>query len=387
MPDLHHDDAQWGDLAVLLREDRPEPDPGFAHRMDKLVERGFQGWRPPLRMVKKPWWRPLLSGPAAGIAATAVVVALVLVLPRNEDVGSGGSAGGGSAGGGASSAETAPAPDARDSGGGSASGEERLSGGDASVQSAVSPSSAAPPPGQGSPSSDRARNRKVERSASITLATRPRDIDKVSKAIQAETKAAHGFVVSASVSASRFGGNGEFELRVPTAGLDDFMGRLARLAAVRERADRSQDITAEAVSARKQLTDARAERASLLRQLEAAVTPTETEAIRARLTIVSREIEAAKAGVRRIQNRANFSTVRVTLLADASAVPPSDSDDDGGWSPADAAHDALRVLEVTAGVLLIGLAVLGPLAVLALLVAGSARWTTRRRRERALDAV
>jgi hypothetical protein len=165
------------------------------------------------------------------------------------------------------------------------------------------------------------------------------------------------------------------------------MGRLARLAAVRERADRSQDITAQAVSARKQLTDARAERAGLLRQLEDAVTLTETEAIRARLKLVSREIEAAKAGVRRIRNRADFSTVRVTLVADASAVPPSDSDDDGGWSPADAAHDALRVLEVTAGVVLIGLAVLGPLAVLALLVAGSARWSIRRRRERALDAV
>jgi hypothetical protein len=391
MPDLHHDDAQWGDLAVLLREDRPEPDPAFANRMDKLVERGFQGWRPPLPMEKKPWWRPLMSTPAIGVAAAAMLVALVIALPNNPNDSGGGASSGGSAGGGGSSAETASAPNASDSAGGESAGSataaERLSGGDASVQSAVSPSTVAPPPGQGSPSSDRARNRKVERSASITLATRPRDIDKVSKAIQAETKAARGFVVSASVSASRSGGNGEFELRVPTAGLDDFMGRLARLAAVRERADRSQDITAQAVSARKQLTDARAERASLLRQLEDAVTLTETEAIRARLKLVSREIEAAKAGVRRIQNRANFSTVRVTLLADASAVPPSDSDDDGGWSPADAAHDALRVLEVTAGVLLIGLAVLGPLAVLTLLVAGSARWTTRRRRERALDAV
>ena len=90
--------------------------------------------------------------------------------------------------------------------------------------------------------------------------------------------------------------------------------------------------------------------------------------------------------MRRVTNRANFSTVTVSLLADASAAPPSE-DDGGAWSPADAARDALRVLEVIAGVLLIGLAVLGPLAILAALVAGSARWTTRRRRERALDAV
>jgi hypothetical protein len=87
-----------------------------------------------------------------------------------------------------------------------------------------------------------------------------------------------------------------------------------------------------------------------------------------------------------VNNRANFSTVTVSLIADASAAPPAENDD-SGWSPADAARDALRVLEVIAGVVLIGLAVLGPLAILAALVGGSARWTTRRRRERALDAV
>ncbi len=393
MPDLHYDDARWGDLAVLLREDRPEPDPAFAHRMDKLVERGFQSWSPPLRMQRTPWWRSLLSGPAIGVAALVLIVALVLVLPKGDDFGSGGSSSGGSAGssGSGGGAETQAAPNAECAGGGAStadsagsarsSGGTDSAGGDLSVQSAVPPS-----PGKGSPGSDSARNRKIERSASLTLATRPRDIDRVSDAIQRETRSVGGFVVTASVSASRYGGNGDFELRVPTERLDTLMGRLSQLAAVRERADRSHDITAEAVSARKHLTDARAERSSLLRQLEDATTLTETEAIRARLTLVSREIEAAKAGVRRVTNRANFSTVTVSLLADSSAAPPSE-DDGGAWSPADAARDALRVLEVIAGVLLIGLAVLGPLAILAALVAGSARWTTRRRRERALDAV
>src|SRR5215207_10083071 len=115
MPDLHHDDAQWGDLAVLLREDRPEPDPVFAHRMDKLADRGFQGWTPPLRMEKKPWWRPLMSGPALGTALAAMLVALVIALPNNPDEGGSGGRSGGSAGGGGSSAETASAPNANDS--------------------------------------------------------------------------------------------------------------------------------------------------------------------------------------------------------------------------------------------------------------------------------
>ena len=393
MPDLHHDDAQWGDLAVLLREDRPEPDPAFANRMDKLVERGFQSWSPPPRMQRTPWWRPLLNGPAIGVATLVLIVALAIVLPKGDDFGdSGGSSSGGSASSSTSAGSAEPqvganaesaggGSSAADSAGASIAGSTRSSGGDLSVQSVVPPS-----PGTGSPGSDRARNRKIERSASLTLATRPRDIDRVSDAIQRETRAVGGFVDSASVSASRYGGNGDFELRVPTARLDTLMGRLSRLAAVRERADRSHDITAEAVSARKHLTDARAERSSLLRQLGNATTLAETAEIRARLEIVSREIESAKAGVRRVNNRANFSTVTVSLIADESAAPPA-KDDDSGWSPADAARDALRVLEVIAGVVLISLAVLGPLAILALLVAGSARWTTRRRRERALDAI
>jgi hypothetical protein len=85
-----------------------------------------------------------------------------------------------------------------------------------------------------------------------------------------------------------------------------------------------------------------------------------------------------------VQNRASFATVRVDLVADADAGA---SGGGGGWTPADAAGDALRVLEVSAGVALVALAVGLPLALLAALVLGATRWTGRRRRERALDAV
>ena len=56
----------------------------------------------------------------------------------------------------------------------------------------------------------------------------------------------------------------------------------------------------------------------------------------------------------------------------------------GVWTPGDAAGDALRVLEVAAGVLLIGLAVTLPLALLGGGAALVARSTRRRRRESAL---
>jgi hypothetical protein len=55
-----------------------------------------------------------------------------------------------------------------------------------------------------------------------------------------------------------------------------------------------------------------------------------------------------------------------------------------GWTPADAARDALRVLEVAAGVILIGLAAGIPLALLLGAAALGARATRRHRREQAL---
>jgi hypothetical protein len=57
----------------------------------------------------------------------------------------------------------------------------------------------------------------------------------------------------------------------------------------------------------------------------------------------------------------------------------------GAWTPGDAWHDALRVLEVIAGVLVIAAAVALPLLLAWLLGWLARRGVTRRRRERALD--
>ena len=69
-----------------------------------------------------------------------------------------------------------------------------------------------------------------------------------------------------------------------------------------------------------------------------------------------------------------------------SLVPSRAGDDDSGaWTPADAFDDALRVLEVAAGVALIAAAVLLPVALIWLLAWLARRGVSRRRRERALD--
>ena len=378
-PDL----AELGELARALRAERPAISAGFAAGLDANVERGFPDGSPRRASAWRRWsgwagWAGWMA-PALGVTATALLIAVVIIATPG---------GGddqrftGASGGTASSAESTD---------GAASGSERSASAaeaqddSASLAEPLPPGSVAPAPAQGSPGSDGRDRREVERSASLTLAARSRDIDAISARVQEVTRRQGGFVVSSTVSAFTGGGGGSFELRIPTRNLDAAMAALSRLGRVRERAQHSEDITAQAVSARSRLIDAKTERGSLLEQLGAAVTVQETEEIRERLEIVSREIERARAGLRRVRNRAAFATVAVELVADDSAAPARD--DDGAWTPGDAARDALRVLEVIAGVALIALAIGLPLALLALSAGLAARWARRRRREHALDAV
>jgi hypothetical protein len=166
---------------------------------------------------------------------------------------------------------------------------------------------------------------------------------------------------------------------VPSPRLDDAIARLSDLAVVRELSRDSLDITSAVVSARDRLQDARAERRSLLEQLEDAVTVNETESIRARLRIVSREIAAARARVERTTNRARFANVGVTLQ------PARERDEGGAWTPGEAFDDALGVLEFMAGVAVVVLAFAAPFLLIALLWWLARRGYVRRRRERALD--
>lgn len=381
-PDL----TELGELALLLREQRPEPSPDFGSELDQKLARGFRERDPRRRTSARRWWTPLLSAPALG-TATAVVIAVVIVVaaPFGGDDGGGlSSTSSQESSGSAGDSATQAAP-------GAALDEEapeiaRSSGDDTATSSAepLPPSIVPPDPGGGSPGSDGRERRSIERSASLTLAARPREIDDVSARIQDVTRRQGGFVVSSTVNSSAGGGDGTFELRIPTRNLDAAMAALSRLGKVRERSQRSQDITAEVVSARSRLKDARTERTSLLRQLAGATTVTATQAIRARLRIVSREIEQARAGVRRVDNRAAFSSITVMLVADGSVAVPVQEDN---WTPGDAAQDALRVLEVAAGVALVVLAVALPPALLAALAVVAVRWSRRRRREHALDAV
>jgi hypothetical protein len=411
MPDLTPQiERELAEMEALLgpdlRAERPAPADDWVRRMDRLMELEFPASERPraarVRGRGRRWAQLLLTGPALGTAAAAVLAALVIAasLAGGGDSDEMAASGGGSAteelaqsqsGGGRESASAGAAADSAalqsdEQAERSADAEE--SAGVAPDAQSTSPAEPLPlvPPGQGdgSPQSDSRDNRRVERSAAITLGVRPAQIDGVARQVSNLADAQQGFVVTSSVASSRSRGGGTLTLRVPEPNLDATMAELARLGAVRDRSQRTEDITAQTVSARDRLQDARAERRSLLRQLEDATTLQATAALRARLRDVSAEIESARAAVRRVTNRSAFATVTVALVADAAAAPAGE-DDDGAWGPGDAARDALRVLEVVAGVALVALAVLLPLALVVALLLLAARWGTRRGRERALD--
>jgi hypothetical protein len=356
------------ELGELLREDPPRPEPGWARELDRRAAAGFP--RPPR---KSPWvrLRPFLL-PSLGFAATAILVVGVVTLPQKSEDQEGG---GGSASGGSTALSEPPAADPSAGGGG---GMEEL---DSGVSSAARPRSVPPNPGGGDPDSDRRENRKQEKSAALTLAAPPREIEDVSDGILRVTDAVGGYVESSSV-ASGVDAGGSFELRIPTSRLPRAIADLSRLAHVRERTQATRDITAESVSARERLREARREREGLLRALARATTLNETESIKARLRIVNRQIGTARAAVRRIDNRAAFANVAVTLVADRGAGAAAD---DGKWTPGDALADAVRVLEVAVGIALIALAIALPIALIAALGVLGSRAAGRRRRERALD--
>jgi hypothetical protein len=217
---------------------------------------------------------------------------------------------------------------------------------------------------------------KIVQTASVELSVRRGRFDETVDDVRTLVAGFGGFVASSSVTSSS---GGDLQLRVPSSRLDLTIQRLSKLAKVRGLSRNTRDITVAVVSARDRLNDARAERKSLLRQLANATTINETKSLRARLRIVSREIAAARNALARVNNRANFSNVSVTL------VTTRGSSGGGVWTPSDAFHDALRVLEVIAGVLLIAAAVALPLLLAWLLGWLARRGVTRRRRERALD--
>jgi hypothetical protein len=87
-----------------------------------------------------------------------------------------------------------------------------------------------------------------------------------------------------------------------------------------------------------------------------------------------------RAQLSNLKRRAGLSRVSVQIkTGDFSA-----SSTGGGWSTGDALHDAGHILAIAAGVTIVSLAILGPLALIALLIWLADRARVRRSRQRVL---
>jgi hypothetical protein len=227
--------------------------------------------------------------------------------------------------------------------------------------------------------------RDIERSAYIILGTKPDEVSTASAKVYEAVHAANGVVLHSSVQSGTHGATGaSFDLLIPSAKLNDTLATFSSIAEVRQRHDATNDITAPTVSAAEELADSNATIDSLLKQLGDAETEAEQESVEARLREERRRHAAIRASLDHLHQRASMSEVTLRIVTDHGAGVTPPSKDGGGWDVGDALHDAGHVLTIAAGVLLIGLAVLAPFALLGLVFWAGNRIRVRRLRERTL---
>jgi hypothetical protein len=394
--------AEVAEIALLLASDRPQVPPAFATSLDGKVERRFAPLGGKTRRFgaggshKPRRWAGVWQATGAVVAGVAAIVAIAVVA-------GGGLRGGSSAS--SSSAASVTSAAASSSGGSAHNGSAAAS--SAPSRAAKSQSALVPPtnsttassgsgsfaPGSAASSASApalqppTTGRKVVQGAQLNLIAASNRIDDVAQEIYNVVGQANGIVENSSVTQGGLGGGANFELSLPSGGLPQTMSQLSSLnyAQVASRTDSSQDITDQYGAATRALADARALRTSLLKQLANAATTEQVNSLNAQIHDAEASISSDQATLNRLNHQVNYSQVYVTVQPKPVAAPVSHGG--GGFTLGRAAHDAGRVLMVAAGVALIALAALTPVALVVALALWVASALKRRRRDQALDSV
>jgi hypothetical protein len=378
------DDQLIADLQAL----RPTPHPQFAAELDNRAAAGFPRRsrlpRPSFGRLRALPPRRLLL-PAGALAVLAIAVTAVVVATNQTETRSSGASALGFLNGAAAEEAAPEASEEAPRGAGAAHAAQSAPSAEAEEASGTAvegpvqtlPSEVAPkdvPLG-------RLRHRAVELSAEVVLAAAPDDVaDDATKVFEA-VHANNGIVMRSSTQEGRAGEAGAtFDLLIPSAKLGDAMAAFSDIDHVRSRHEATADITAPTVSAAELLKESRARIDSLLAQLEAAETEEEREAIEAELRHERRHASRLAGQLTHLHRRADFS--RVSLRIETGGA--DESSGGGAWGIDDALHDAGHVLTVAAAVTLVALAVLGPIALIALLAWLTHRAWVRRERRRVL---
>jgi hypothetical protein len=369
------------DLAAALSALRPAPRPAFAAELDERAAAGFPrrssdatsplaalGAR--LRSLRL---RQVLI--PAGATALAAVAAVTVVVAVSE-----------------------PSPDQSGStihgmAGGSQDHNAALGlQGDLKMFSEAAPATAeptkvvpmakdiSPPSTDSGPFAAQAGHREVERAAQMVLATEPDEVGAAAAEVFDTVHSYNGIVLRSSTEGGGESAGASFDLLIPSAKLSDALGAFSAIAEVRSRHESTLDVTARTVGLDERLVDARAAVAGLLEQLADADTPAERAATEAELHSARQRVANLRGSLASLERRTNFSRVSLQIESDAGAS----SADSGGWSVGDAIDDAGHILAVAAGVAIVALAIVGPLALIALLLWLGNRARVRHGRERAL---
>ena len=389
--------AALAELALALREERPQPSADFARALDDRASSGFRsaasearsgaqargalgtrplaGQRPTGR---RPRWplprRRLAAGLGAGSALAAVVVASVVVF-------SGGSSERPRPVFGpvrpAVAGPTLTAPAVPRSGAGTSGSADKLGTAERRRSEAAAPANAgraeAAPP---------AAARAIERTATLDVGVSRRSIQSTAGRVFTLASAFGGYVRQSSVSSGSSGEDGaSFDVRLPSARLSAAIAALSHLGHVRSEADTTNDVTNQLGALRRALGDLRAERASVLKQLSAASSAERVAALKGRLRALEAHIARLQAQLRALNARVDYTSLALSLTPEASGGASS-----GNLTPGGAAKDAARILDAALAVLVLAAAALLPLALLVIACWSAIALTRRRLREQALDA-
>jgi hypothetical protein len=234
------------------------------------------------------------------------------------------------------------------------------------------------------PYASHARGRDVERAAEMVLGTDPDEVRSAAAKVFEEVHSYDGIVLRSSIRDGAAGEAGaSFELLIPSGKLGDALAAFSSIAEVRSRHESTADVTARTVSLGERLQDGRAAVQSLLKQLAAADTDAERTAAEVELRSERLHVAALRSRLNDLQRRTNLS--HVSLKIETGKDGAAGTADDGSWGLSDALSDAGHILAIAAGVTLIGLAILVPIALVCLLVWLAHRAWLRRSREQALN--
>jgi hypothetical protein len=365
-------DAELAALVRDLRAAAPRPAAAARAALDARVASGFAPEarrapgggttaRPRLRRVLRR--RDLVPALAAAAAALVVVVVLAGLDTRGQNA--------------SSPAPTATSVAAPERGG--ADSSAGAAGGAGSGAGVAPPAGTAPvAPSVAAP------GRRVERTVRLDLGARADRFDAVTDGVVRATQQAGGFVADSQIRREGGRGTATFVLRIPAARLDAAISGLSRLAHVRAIEQGATDLTGATDGTAARLADARTRRRALVAAL-ATASGARAARLRGRLAGARARERSLDRALRALRARTAYATVDLTVTAPrGQAAAPAAK---GRWTPADAWRDARRALEVGAGVLILVLAVVLPLALVGGLGAAAAGAVRRRRREAALDVV